>query len=80
MPCLVPRKKWNAEKRNVAVDDFVIMADSNTVCGKWSAGKILQVYPGEDGLVRNIQVKTASGTYRLPTKICVIYPAEGFPN
>ena len=79
LPSLVPRKKWNAEKRNVAVDDFVIMADSNAVRGRWSAGKILQVFPGEDGLVRNVQVKTASGTYMRPiTKICVIYPAEGF--
>ena len=25
LPSLVPRKKWNAEKRNVAVNDFVIM-------------------------------------------------------
>ena len=79
LPSLVPRKKWNAERRNVAVNDFVIMADSNAVRGRWSAGKILQVFPGEDGLVRNVQVKTASGTYVRPiTKICVIYPAEGF--
>ena len=81
LPNLVPRKKWNAERRNVAVNDFVMMADSNAVRGRWSAGKILQVYPGEDGLVRNVQVKTASGTYMRPiTKICVIYPAEGFPE
>lgn len=79
LPHLVPRKKWNAERRNVAVNDFVILADSNAVRGKWSAGRILQVFPGEDGLVRNVQVKTASGTYMRPiTKICVIYPAEGF--
>ena len=55
------------------------MADSNAVRGRWNTGKILQVFPGEDGLVRNVQVKTASGTYVRPiTKICVIYPAEGF--
>ena len=79
LPSLVPRKKWKVEKRNVAVNDFVIMADSNAVRGRWSAGRILQVFPGEDGLVRNVEVKTASGTYMRPiTKICVIYPAEGF--
>ena len=76
---LVPRKKWKVEKRNVAVNDFVIMADSNAVRGRWSAGRILQVFPGEDGLVRNVEVKMASGTYMRPiTNICVIYPAEGF--
>ncbi|XP_078384112.1 uncharacterized protein LOC144666577 [Oculina patagonica] len=41
LPHLVPRKKRNAERRNVAVNDFVILADSNAVRGKWSAGRIL---------------------------------------
>ena len=39
-------------------------------------GNFVQVFPGEDGLVRNVQVKMATGTYTRPiTKICVIYPA-----
>ena len=44
-------------------------------------GKVVQVFPGEDGLVRNVQVKMAAGTYTRPiTKICVIYPAEGYAD
>ena len=35
-PLLVPRKKWNVVKRNVKVDDFVIVADNNAVRGKWN--------------------------------------------
>ena len=81
LPRLVPRKRWHVQRRNVAVDDFVIVADANPVRGKWSAGRILQVFPGEDGIVRNVQVKTSAGTYMRPiTKICLIYPAEGFPE
>ena len=81
LPLLVPRKKWNAETRNVKVNDFVIVADPNPVRGKWNVGRVLQVFPGEDGLVRNVQVKTASGAYtRSITKICVIYPAEGYAD
>ena len=77
----MPRKKWNTETRNVKVKDFVIVADPNPVPGKWNVGRVLQVFPGEDGLVRNVQVKTASGTYtRSITKICVIYPAEGYAD
>ena len=34
-PHLVPRKKWNAESRNVRVGYFVIGADPNTVRRKW---------------------------------------------
>ena len=77
----MPRKKWNADTRNVKVNDFAIVADPNPVRGKWNAGRVLQVFPGEDGLVRNVQVNMASGTYtRSITKICVIYYAEGYTD
>ena len=81
LPQLMPRKKWNIQSRNVKVNDFVIVADQNPIRGKWNVGRILQVFSGTDGLVRDVEVKTASGTYTRPiTKICVIYPAEGFAD
>ena len=76
-PLLVPRRKWNVERRNVQVDDVVIVADGNAVRGKWNVGRVVEVYPGQDGKVRNIKVKTASGEYSRPvTKIAVIQPVE----
>jgi len=77
----VPRKKWNAENRNTRVGDFVIVADPNAVQGTWHMGKVVQVFPREDDLVRSVQVKMAAGTYTHPiTKICIIYPAEGYTD
>ena len=77
-PSLVPRKKWDAQKRNVRVDDVVNVADANAVRGNWCIGRVVQVYPGKDGRIRNVKVKTATGEYRRPiAKIVVIYPAEG---
>ena len=76
-PSLVPRKQWQVERRNVKVDDIVTVADSNTIRGKWCMGRILEVYPGPDGRVRNVKVKTSTGVYRRPvTKVAVICPAE----
>ena len=76
---LVPRKKWNTEKRTVRVDDIVIMEDSNSVRGNWTIGRIINVYPGKDGRVRNVKIKTPTSEYQRPiTKIVVIYPAEGY--
>ena len=78
-PSLLPRKKWNAEKRNVRVDDFVMVQTPNAVRGNWNVGRIVNVYPGQDGKVRNVKVKTRTGEYERPiTKIAVIYPAEGY--
>ena len=76
-PALVPRKKWHAEKRNVQVNDIVTVADQNEVRGKWAVGRIIEVYPGPDGRVRNVKVRTATGEYSRPvTKISVIHPVE----
>lgn len=38
LPVLVPRKKWQERKRNVQVDDMVIVADNNAIQGKWTPG------------------------------------------
>ena len=67
----------NVERRNVQVDDVVIVADGNAVLVKWNVGHVVEVYPGQDGKVRNIKVKTTSGEYSRPvTKIAVIQPVE----
>ena len=80
-PSLLPRKKWHSEKRNVRVDDFVIMQSPNAVRGKWNVGRIINVYPGQDGRVRNVKIKTRDGEYQRPiSKIAVIYPAEGYDD
>ena len=77
-PALVPRKKWHVEKRNVQVNDIVTVAEQNAVRGKWTVGRIIEVYPGPDGRVRNVKVRTATGEYSRPvTKIAVIHPVEG---
>ena len=78
-PSLIPRKKWNAEKRNVRVDDFVIVQTPNAIRGNWNIGRIVDVYPGQDGKVRNVRVKTTAGVYDRPvTKNAVLHPAEGY--
>ncbi|XP_071504464.1 uncharacterized protein [Diadema antillarum] len=79
LPLLAPRQKWHVDRRNVRVDDVAMMADANAVRGKWTIARVIQVYPGPDGKVRNVKVKTPTAEYRRPvTKIAVIYPAEGY--
>ena len=80
-PSLLPRKQWHAEKRNVRVDDFVIVQNSSAIRGTWNVGRVVSVYPGEDEKVRNVKVKIRTGEYERPiTKIAVIYPAEGYED
>ncbi len=78
-PALVPCKKWNADRRNVRVSDVVVIESPNALRGNWTIGKVLDVFPGKDGKVRNVRVKTSAGEYeRLVSRIAVIYPEEGY--
>ena len=80
-PLLVPRRKWNVEQRNVSVDDVVMIADHNVVRGKWTIGRVINVYPGVDGKIRNVKVKTGDSELCRPvSKIVVIYPVEGYQD
>ena len=72
-------KKWHMDRRNVQPDDTVIVAENNAIRCKWNVGRIVGVFPGPDGRVRNVKVKTATGEYSRPvTKIAVISPVEGY--
>ena len=69
--------KWLHPKRNISVGDVVIIREDNVISCKWPMGRIVQVFPGNDNLVRVVSVKTAQGTYKRPvTKVAVIMPTE----
>ena len=57
LPLLAPRQKWNADRRNIRVDDIVMLADMSAVRGKWIIARVIKVFSGPDGKVRNVTVK-----------------------
>ena len=77
----MPRKQWNRQNTNVRVDYWVIIADTNAVRGNWQNERVTRVFPGDDGLIRNVEAKTTTVNYRRPiTKLSAIYPVEGFKD
>ena len=63
---LQARTKWQRQSPNLQVDDLVILKSDKTFACHWPLGKILEVFPGQDGLVRVATVKTSTGTYKRP--------------
>ena len=41
------------------VGDLVLLADESIPRGKWPLGRIVEVIPSRDGLVRTVRVKTS---------------------
>ena len=77
VPTLMRRSKWYTKGRQVKVGDVVLIVDYNCPRGKWDLALVKQVYPGADGVVRNVLLKTKSGEYkRSVQKCCIIIEAE----
>lgn len=73
LPSLVPRKKWKTKQKNLAIGDVVLMIDSNQPRGQWKLGHIIKTFPGEDGLVRVVEVQADTGIYkRAVHRLCLL--------
>ena len=72
------RPKWNSVRRNISVDDIVLVLDKNLPRNRWSKGRVVEVFPSDDGLVRSVNVKTGPNTVlkRPVAKLVVIVPSE----
>ena len=74
---LQARTKWQKSRPNLQVDDVVILKEDRTFACHWPLAKIIQTYPGKDGLVRVARVKTATGEYKRPvTKLALLHREE----
>ena len=56
---LQPRQKWMSKRRNLQVDDIVVVMDDNSPRNSWRIARVEEVYPDDDGLVRKVRIKIA---------------------
>lgn len=64
LPALNLRQRWLQQKRSLAVGDIVLAVTADTPRGRWPLGRISKVYPGQDGLVRVVDVQISGKLYR----------------
>ncbi|GFV18882.1 integrase catalytic domain-containing protein [Trichonephila clavipes] len=62
---LQPRKKWQDAQPNLKEDDIVLIKEEGPP-GTWPIARVLQVHPGNDGLVRVATVKTQDSVFKRP--------------
>ena len=63
---LQERSKWRGVMKNFAVGQLVVVRDDRYPPSKWPLGRVTEINPGSDGLVRVVTVRTASTTLRRP--------------
>lgn len=68
---LQSRAKWTRETTPISEGTVVIFMQDNIPPLRWPLGIVDRVYPGKDGSVRVVGVRTLSGTYRRPVgRVC----------
>lgn len=58
------RKIWQSRKEIDIMGKIVLIKDDNLSRNEWKIGRIIEILPSKDGLVRNVVVKTPTSTLR----------------
>nr|XP_012234631.1 PREDICTED: uncharacterized protein LOC105679278 [Linepithema humile] len=65
--------KWNQSSPSIAEGNMVLVIDERFPPAKWPLGRVIQVHPGADGLVRVVTVKTQTSELKRPiAKLCIL--------
>ncbi|XP_064622515.1 uncharacterized protein LOC135484767 [Lineus longissimus] len=62
------RPKWTKVQRNLEIDDLVIIREDNLPPLKWLMARVVELHPGEDGLVRVATLKMVNGVVKRPIR------------
>lgn len=74
---LQQRFKWVQKRANFQKDDLVLVHDEQLPPAKWKLGRIVDVHPGADLLVRVVTVRTMSGELKRPiVKLSPLLPCS----
>ncbi len=69
---LQARSKWKTMKENIKIGELVLVKDQTLLnSSRWPLGKIIRVFPGNDKLVRTVDVLCNGKTYRRPIHMLV---------
>lgn len=73
LPTLQVRKKWTKENCDYEIGQLAVIKDENLAPAHWLMGRIVELIPSNDGLVRSVKLKTATGQLSRPVqKICIL--------
>lgn len=69
-------KRWQPSIP-IEVGRLVVLCDENMPPTRWKLGRISELHPGTDGVVRVVTLKTATGYLKRPVeKICLLPNSE----
>ena len=60
------RAQWSKGSTNLNIGDLVWLVDDNLKRSHYRMARVIETYPGKDGVVRSALIKTSDGTLKRP--------------
>ncbi|XP_059049897.1 uncharacterized protein LOC131844919 [Achroia grisella] len=73
---LQTRNKWTSPMNPPNVDELVLIKDDNLPPLEWRRGRIVQLFLGQDGVIRVVEVKTSTGSLKRSLTKLIRLPIE----
>ncbi|CAK9813845.1 hypothetical protein ANTPLA_LOCUS8006 [Anthophora plagiata] len=73
---LTTRSKWSSGSHNITKGAIVLLREDNIPPTQWALGRVTQIHPGSDGIVRAVTVKTATSVLVRSVKKLAPLPIE----
>lgn len=72
LPLLNARQKWTEIKPDLKIGDIVLAISPDCPRAHWPLGRVLEVFPGQDGHVRVVKIQIGQNTVLRPVSKCVL--------
>ena len=72
LPTLSPRTNWTNKQQNFAVGGLVIVRNINTPNSHWPLARIVAIYPGDDGIIWTVKIRTSNGEFVRPSQLLLL--------
>ena len=64
---------WHKERKNLRVEDIVVVISPDSPRGYWPLAKETQIIPGKDGIVREAKIQLGQKLLKIPVnKLCIL--------
>lgn len=63
---LQPRQKWTEEKKNLQIDDVVLIKEEGSGRGHWPMARVTEVHRSDDGMVRSVSLQVKKSVLKRP--------------
>ncbi|XP_011687033.1 PREDICTED: uncharacterized protein LOC105449475 [Wasmannia auropunctata] len=73
---LQQRNKWQKQRIPIQRGDLVLIREDNIPPLHWPAGRVHEVHPGEDGVIRAATIKTSKGLFKRSANRFCLFPTK----